>query len=85
LVEGLNYFYRSAVGTIDSFLISIMPTAFVYIHASFLPIYIPCGKITVEKGKLGDIIAVDGDPIKAISAMERVVFVIKNGAVYRQK
>lgn len=39
----------------------------------------------IEKGKLADIIAVDGDPVKDISVMEKVVFVMKDGVVYKQK
>ncbi len=31
----------------------------------------------IEKGKLADIIAVDGDPIKDINLMEKVHFVMK--------
>lgn len=37
----------------------------------------------VEKGKLADIIAVSGDPVKDISVMEKVTFVMKNGVVYK--
>jgi imidazolonepropionase-like amidohydrolase len=36
---------------------------------------------TVETGKLADLIAVDGDPLSDISAMERVRLVIKDGEV----
>ena len=32
---------------------------------------------TIEKGKIADIIAVDGDPLKDISVMEKVKFVMK--------
>ena len=39
----------------------------------------------IEKGKLADIIAVDGDPVKDISVMEKVVFVMKDGIVYKSK
>ena len=38
---------------------------------------------SLEKGKLADIIAVDGDPIKDISAMTRVRFVMKDGVVFK--
>ena len=38
---------------------------------------------TVEKGKLADIVAVPGDPLADITAVERVGFVMKGGTVYR--
>lgn len=38
----------------------------------------------IEKDKLADIIAVDGDPVKDVKAMGRVKFVMKNGTVYKQ-
>ncbi|MBR2648302.1 MAG: amidohydrolase family protein [Sediminibacterium sp.] len=37
----------------------------------------------IEKDKLADIIAVDGDPTKDITSMSRVKFVMKNGTVYK--
>lgn len=37
----------------------------------------------IEKGKLADIIAVDGDPVKDINVMEKVHFVMKDGVVYK--
>jgi imidazolonepropionase-like amidohydrolase len=40
------------------------------------------GSITL--GKWADIVAVSGDPLKDIHAMEKVVFVMKNGVVYKQ-
>ena len=40
------------------------------------------GSLTV--GKWADIVAVSGDPLKDIHAMEKVVFVMKNGVVYKQ-
>lgn len=39
---------------------------------------------TIEKGKFADIIAVDGDPIKDILVMGKVVFVMKDGKIYKQ-
>jgi imidazolonepropionase-like amidohydrolase len=39
----------------------------------------------IEKDKLADIIAVDGDPTKDVSSMGRVRFVMKNGVVYKQE
>jgi imidazolonepropionase-like amidohydrolase len=39
---------------------------------------------SIEKGKLADIIAVNGDPIKDIKVMKDVVFVMKDGKVYKQ-
>ena len=38
---------------------------------------------TVSKGKYADIIAVDGDPVKDITELERVTFVMKGGVVYK--
>ena len=38
----------------------------------------------IEKGFFADIIAVNDDPTKDISTMENVVFVMKNGVVYKK-
>lgn len=38
---------------------------------------------TLEAGKFADIIAVSGDPLKDITELERVTFVMKGGVVYR--
>ena len=35
----------------------------------------------IEAGKVADVIAIDGDPLKDIKTMERVVFVMKGGKV----
>jgi imidazolonepropionase-like amidohydrolase len=39
---------------------------------------------TIESGKLADIAAVDGNPVSDITAMKRVVFVMKDGVIYKQ-
>ena len=38
---------------------------------------------TIETGKFADIVAVDGDPLADITMMEKVVFVMKGGEVYK--
>ena len=38
---------------------------------------------TIEAGKLADIIAVSGDPLEDLSELERVIFVMKDGAVVK--
>lgn len=37
----------------------------------------------VEAGKFADIVAVDGDPLRDVAALEKVKFVMKAGVVYR--
>jgi len=38
---------------------------------------------SLEEGKIADIVAVDGNPLEDISVMENVVFVMKEGIVYK--
>ncbi|MFL3007573.1 MAG: amidohydrolase family protein [Candidatus Neomarinimicrobiota bacterium] len=38
---------------------------------------------TIEKGKLADIVAVEGDPLQKIEVLEKVVFVMKSGKIYK--
>ncbi|MCW3466003.1 metal-dependent hydrolase family protein [Chitinophaga nivalis] len=38
---------------------------------------------SIEAGKLADIVAVDGDPLRDIQVMSKVVFVMKDGVVYK--
>ncbi len=40
---------------------------------------------TLTPGLEGDIIALDGDPLKDITAVRRVVFVMKGGVVYKNE
>ena len=39
---------------------------------------------SIESGKIADIIAVDGNPLNDLSVMQNVVFVMKEGNVYKQ-
>jgi len=39
---------------------------------------------TIEAGKLADIVAVPGNPLDDITLMERVGFVMKDGAVVKR-
>jgi imidazolonepropionase-like amidohydrolase len=38
---------------------------------------------TLEPGRFADLVAVAGDPLKDITELERVVFVMKGGEVHR--
>ena len=40
---------------------------------------------SVEKGKYADLVAVAGDPLAAISEMQRVKFVMKGGKIVRDE
>ena len=40
---------------------------------------------SIEPGKLADIVAVDGDPLSDITELERVKFVMKDGAVVKRE
>jgi imidazolonepropionase-like amidohydrolase len=40
---------------------------------------------TIEPGKWADIVAVSGDPLKDITELERVKFVVKGGVVYKNE
>jgi imidazolonepropionase-like amidohydrolase len=40
---------------------------------------------TVTQGRYADIIAVNGDPLKDVTELERVTFVMKGGVVYRDE
>ena len=39
---------------------------------------------SVEAGKFADVIAVKGDPLKDVTELERVTFVMKGGVVYKR-
>jgi imidazolonepropionase-like amidohydrolase len=40
---------------------------------------------SIKPGLLADVIAVEGDPTRNISALKEVRFVMKGGVVYREK
>lgn len=40
---------------------------------------------SIEKGKLADIVAVDGDPTKDVQVMGKMKFVMKDGVVYKNE
>jgi imidazolonepropionase-like amidohydrolase len=40
---------------------------------------------TVERGKFADLIAVSGDPLKDITVMEHMVFVMRGGEVIKDE
>ncbi len=39
---------------------------------------------SIEIGKLADIVAVDGDPLKDVKVFGKVIFVMKDGVIYKQ-
>ncbi|MDP9230602.1 MAG: amidohydrolase family protein [Bacteroidota bacterium] len=40
---------------------------------------------SIEVGKLADVIAVDGDPLKDLQVFGKVIFVMKDGVIYKQE
>ena len=40
---------------------------------------------TIESGKIADIIAVTGNPVKDITSLQSVVFVMKEGIIYKSE
>ena len=38
---------------------------------------------TVKPGRFADVIAVNGDPLRDVAELEKVVFVMKGGQVFR--
>ena len=73
---------------------------FVYMHEAGMPVMEAIQSATVsaadllgisdligsiEKGKLADIVATEGDPIKDVQAMGNIKFVMKDGVVYKNE
>lgn len=73
---------------------------FVYMHEGGMPVMetIQAATVTaaglvgvsdilgsIEKGKLADIVAVDGDPIQDVQVMGKVSFVMKDGIIYKNE
>jgi imidazolonepropionase-like amidohydrolase len=40
---------------------------------------------TIEKGKWADLVAVSGDPLKDITELQHVKFVMKSGSVFKNE
>jgi imidazolonepropionase-like amidohydrolase len=40
---------------------------------------------TIEAGKWADLVAVSGDPLKDITELQRVKFVMKSGSVFKNE
>jgi imidazolonepropionase-like amidohydrolase len=40
---------------------------------------------TIEAGKWADLVAVSGDPLKDITELQRVKFVLKGGSVFKNE
>jgi len=53
-----------------------------YHAAKLLRVYDKLG--TIEPGKLADLVAIQGDPLKDISLMTNISFVMKDGVVYKK-
>ena len=41
--------------------------------------------LAIKPGKYADVVAVSGDPLKDVSLLENVQFVMKDGVAYKQK
>ena len=49
----------------------------------YVGVYVAEGLGTVEPGRFADVIAVNGDPLRDVAELEKVVFVMKGGQVFR--
>ena len=52
-----------------------------FVHAELLGIQDRVG--TLEAGKLADVVVIPGDPLQNIRQVEKIMFVMKEGVIYR--
>ena len=80
----MNYLHVLLLAVIQGLceLLPVSSSAHVIVTAKLLGYEGQAGEI--KPGFYADVIAVKGDPLADISAVTRVVFVMKNGTIYKQ-